>query len=929
MTKRIATWALPCIVLFFCLTSSGNAADVQSSVSTSRTYVNLPFTLQIQINNAASHDKPSIPEVDGLEIVPKGPPSRSFRTTIINGRTTQRNTLTYLYSVTATREGEFTIPAVKVVVNGEETQTSEVRVIATQSETDDLMFVEIAGKDNQIYVGEALQLTLKIWVRAYHDQQFNITLNEANMWTLISRQSKWGNFEEALREMGKNRRRPEGKLTLREDSEGKEHEYLLYEIDTTIYPDRPGELDGNDVRIILNYPEKLGRSRSPFAAFGDDFFGGAGGFGDDMFPGFGSHLRVTDVRPIITQTEVEPITVKPIPEQGRPVNYRGAVGDYRIISEASPTTVKVGDPIRLNIGIAGKGRLELLRAPPLTEQQDLIHEFKVPNQPLAGFVDGSQKIFSTTIRPLRKGTEQIPGIEYSFFNPKTEQFVSIKSDPITINVEEAELLALDAIVGNQTGTPTAALPNTPAGRRSATTMAEISQNVLASVARPNSFPSALLIFLLLPPIVVAAIALHLYRHSFSSLVSARYRFKKAMIRATTPQEVADGLEQFLQSRYRLPVSRTLRDQTVGSLRALGHYEIAIDVERLYHECDRDRDSKSTAHYSQNAQELVNTLCESNRRRGTQSRMHQAKAPYLNTKSALVLLALLISPSAASTTLASDSLPATQAVENTGFVVENPAAKVSTSPEPSRLTEDQINQMLAEASELYQTGISSQDESESSSSFSQAAERLQILVDAGITNDELFATLANAQARSGNTANAVANYRRALRYAPENQTYHDRLTEAETGLGTSLSPPRSQLARARTFNDFVLHFVSPKGMLVLALLAWTCSWAVIAWRLISGPQHWKLPMACLFLLAFTAIISYQLRVSEFLVDNQAVVTQSDISLREGDGNEFGIALETPFLGGDLVEVLDQRGSWHKVRLSGGQSGWLPSNALQMI
>ncbi len=398
MLKRTATWAIPYFILFFCMTSSGDGADVQSSVSTRETYVNLPFTLQIQIN-ATNHDKPIIPEVDGLIIVPKGPPSRSFRTTIINGRTTQRNTLTYLYSVTATREGEFTIPALTVVVNGEKALTSEVRIIATQSETDDLMFVEIAGKDDQIYVGEALQLTLKIWIRAYRDRKFNVTLSEANMWSLFSRQTKWGNFAETLRELAKNRQRPGGKLTLREDTEGQEREYLLYEIDATVYPDRPGKIDGDDVCIIMNYPEELGRSRSPFSVLGDDFFGGAGGFGDNMFSGFGSQVTVTKVRPIIAKTEVEPITVKPIPEQGRPVNYRGAVGEYRIISEATPTTVKVGDPIRLNIAIAGKGRMELLRAPPLTDQPDLIREFKVPNQPLAGFIDGSQKVFSTTIRP--------------------------------------------------------------------------------------------------------------------------------------------------------------------------------------------------------------------------------------------------------------------------------------------------------------------------------------------------------------------------------------------------------------------------------------------------------------------------------------------------------------------------------------------------
>jgi tetratricopeptide (TPR) repeat protein len=427
---------------------------------------------------------------------------------------------------------------------------------------------------------------------------------------------------------------------------------------------------------------------------------------------------------------------------------------------------------------------------------------------------------------------------------------------------------------------------------------------------------------------VAVIALHRYRHSFSSLISAKHRFKRSMARATTPQEVAHGLEQFLQRRYRLPASRTPQDQTVGSLRAFGHGEIAIEVERLYHECDRDTDSKSTVRYTKTAQELVNTLCESNGRRGSQHRLHQSNAPYLNTKSALTLLALLISPAATSTSLAIDSLPAQPTVEDMEST-ENAAEEAPIPAEPSRFSEDQIKNMVDEASVMYLTGMRSQEQSERMASFAEAAERLQFLVDSGITNDELFATLASAQVRSGNTAKAVANYRRALRYAPENQAYHDRLSEAETAQGLVLTVPSSQLDRARTLNDFVLHFCSPTGMLVLALLAWACAWALIAWRLISGPQPWKLPMACFILLALTAFASYQLRVSEFLLDNQAVVTQADVSLLEGDGNEFGILLETPFLGGDLVEVLDQRGSWHKVRLPDGQSGWLPSTALQII
>ena len=924
MRNLLALWASPCWLLFFCMASPIGAADVQTSVSTRETYVNLPFTLQIQINNAKSQDTPVIPPVDGLEIVLQGPPSRSYRTTIINGRTTQRNTLTYLYSVTATREGSFTIPAATVVVDGKETQTRAMRVIATQSETDDLLFVEIEGKDDEIYVGEALQMTLKIWVRAYRDQDFKVTLNEATMWSLISKQTQWGNFRESLQEMSKSRQRPGGKLTLREDSEGQAREYLLYEINATVYPDRPGKIDGDGVRVILNYPEKLGRTRSPFSALGDDFFGGSNGFGNDMFSGFGSQLTITSVRPIIAENEVEPITVKPIPEQGRPENYRGAVGQYRIISEASQAVVKVGDPITLNIGIEGKGPMDLLRAPALAEQKNLIHDFKVPNQPLAGFVDGSQKVFSTTIRPLTEDTKEIPGIEYSYFDPKQETFVSIKSDPIPVTVEAADVLALDAIVGTQSSESQTSTSPMPFGDAAQVKTSDFPNDVLSNIQRPSPIPVRLIVLILLPAIVVTALGLFQIRHYLSSFVSANYRFKKAMLKATEPLDIAVAMEQFLQHRYQLSPGTKLRNRTVGALRAAGLGEPAIEVERLYHDCERNADPCRTDKVREHAEKIAKTLDSLKIHRSP-----KANTRYLKAESALVLVACTLTLLANSTVHASNSQRLHPGTDAATFQNAEIAPHPAFTEDTSKLSEGQIQELLDEASSMYTNAMQAEDQVDSSKMLAKAAERLQVVAESGIVNDQLFATLADAQSRSGSPVQAVANYRRALRYAPSSQQHHHALLSAQAAIDSTATKPISQLQRVRTYNDVILRFVPPKGMLAVALLSWFIAWGIIAWRLVSGPQAWKMPTACMAVLAVTAFSSYQLRVSEFSVDDVAVVTQPKASLRAGDGMEFTVTSETPFQGGDVVEVLDQRGLWHKVQLGNGQSGWLPSSALQVI
>ncbi len=324
------------------------AAEVESDVSTRETYVGLPIVLRININNAVEHETPIMPDVDGLQIELAGPPSRSSRTMWINGRKTERTTVSYAFRVTPLREGTFTIPPIKVVADGLASITKAVRVVASKSETDDLMFVEIEGSENDIYVGQALNLKLKIWVRPYRNADYQLDFDEGDMWQSFSDQTAWGPFEDRLEELAQNRRRPGGRRVLREDSTGQEREYFLYELETTIYPDRPTTIDGQDVRIIMNYPVELGRSRSPFSLLGDDDFFGGSPFDDRMFGSFTSRLTVNKARPIVAEAAIEPIRVKPVPTQGRPGDYVGAVGQYSIIAEAAPRSVEVGEPITLH-----------------------------------------------------------------------------------------------------------------------------------------------------------------------------------------------------------------------------------------------------------------------------------------------------------------------------------------------------------------------------------------------------------------------------------------------------------------------------------------------------------------------------------------------------------------------------------------------------
>ncbi len=278
----------------------------------------------------------------------------------------------------------------------------------------------------------------------------------------------------------------------------------------------------------MNYPIEIGRSRGPFSMLEDDFFRGSL-LDDNPFGSFGRRLAVTKVRPIVADAMIEPILVKPIPSQNRPGDYVGAVGRYNIVAEAAPKSVEVGDPITLHLGIDGNGSMDVVRAPPLALQQDLVRDFKVNNEPLAGFVDGSRKVFTTTIRPLRDDVTEIPAIEYTYFDPQSEEFVTTKSKPIPIEVSKADVLALDAIVGSRGN------GRGPFAEESNSTTAPIvtpnlfaGTEVLASVERPTIWTPPVLRALLAPIAMFLLAAGFAFRSLPSSLVSSQQRFRKQL-----------------------------------------------------------------------------------------------------------------------------------------------------------------------------------------------------------------------------------------------------------------------------------------------------------------------------------------------------------------------------------------------------------------
>ncbi|QDU56926.1 BatD family protein [Aeoliella mucimassa] len=895
-----------------------SAADVRVGISSKDTYVGMPVRLQIQIRNAKDFDPPVMPTVDGVEIRSQGAPGKSTQITSINGVTTRTSSVTYSYELTPLRVGRFELPAITIRADGEEHQTRNIEFMASKSETGDLLFVEIAGKEKQIYVGQALDLTLKIWLRPYRDSERQLTLSAGDMWQMVSPRSSWGMFQDRMLEMAHNRERPGAKEVIRKDSDGVEHSYYLYQIEATIYPQSPGKIDAEDVHVIVDYPTQLGAARDPFGTFFDDLPGGMPSrMGRDDFPSpFGQRLVVRSTRPIVADAEVDPINVQPIPSEGRPDDYRGAVGEYQIVTEARQVVVKAGDPIELLIGIVGTGPMELVQAPPLDELPELTADFKVPRGPLAGFVQGDRKLFSASIRPRKAGIKEIPAIPFTYFDPLQQKYVTVHSKPVRIHVNEADTLAMDAIVGGQAG---ADVPSADDGMSPADTSATFhnasDNSVLSNESPRRAIPWSALVVIALPPTIVVGIGIAKYRSDCASLLArwgwGMHRIDARLTNAMTIPEVADELAHYLGVRLKLPSGRGDTSAILGRLRAWGEHSLAVRCERVFQAAQQVHASGVSRPVpvetiKQEAHAVVAGL-QSHllRSRRTPTPARQTKQNGLSPHRVANFLVLAMA-------MAANSL----------------AAAPSNTSQAALLTHDQQLALFNEANTAYQQAlqVTSDDSAEAKQGFADAAAKYELLVDSGIRNSQLFTNTANAYLQAGELGKAIAYYERALAIDPTHPTALTNLQHARRLLASRSS--ESAEATSVDLNDllplanqWLLERIGLRTLGMTALAGWCALWLVIGLRVIGRRFAWK-SLATVSALVTVLAASGYFANWPATSESQAIVTVAEVNLREGDGNRFsesGAKLSE----GDAVQVVKQRGDWLKVRQASGGDGWLRS------
>ncbi|MGJ8632430.1 MAG: hypothetical protein ACSHX7_00780 [Luteolibacter sp.] len=155
-------------------------------------------------------------------------------------------------------------------------------------------------------------------------------------------------------------------------------------------------------------------------------------YGKRVFRGFNDRVNVQ------TTLDVPKLSfeAKELPG-GAPAGFDNAVGNFTLGTAIKETDVTEGEPIAMDIVVSGKGNLDNLRSPRMTDESGWKVYDASPNQrgeerrELNGTV-----VFSQFIRPLEMKT-QIPSFKLVFFDPDKAAYETVTTESIPLAMKPA------------------------------------------------------------------------------------------------------------------------------------------------------------------------------------------------------------------------------------------------------------------------------------------------------------------------------------------------------------------------------------------------------------------------------------------------------------------------------------------------------------
>lgn len=335
---------------------------------------------------------------------------------IINGKRSDSNTTSYTYTLMPKAQGIFNVGAASIRVGGKNYTTSpkQIKVLQANSNTpgnsnsvaaDDgsryrgeTIFYRAIANKTKVYEQEAITLTFKLYIAT------RIGIQQLE-------DLKMPEFEGFITQTVENG--SQAQLSL-ETYNGRNYRTAVIQ-KMILFPQKAGQ---------ITIPKGMLQASITLPPDNDDD------------PIFGQ--RIVTSRKVFSA----PITIDvlPLPTEGKPTSFNGAVGQFQMTSKLTSGQPKTNEATTIKVNISGFGNIKLV-APPTLKFPDTFEvydpkinsDIKVEERGSRGY-----KEIEYYAVPRQTGTFTIDPVEFSYFDPDTRSYKTLKSDPIKLVVEKGK-----------------------------------------------------------------------------------------------------------------------------------------------------------------------------------------------------------------------------------------------------------------------------------------------------------------------------------------------------------------------------------------------------------------------------------------------------------------------------------------------------------
>ena len=400
------------LVLTLLMTSWAASAQVSFTVDApALTALGQPFRVAFTLDAEPDDGSFKAPSFEDFDVLAGPSVSTGHSVQFINGKQSSSYNCTYTYVLMPRENGTFTIGAASVRVDGKTytTKSMLIEVITEKQGTggnntgtspessigkDDIV-LRLKVSDTDLYKGESLRASLVLYTR--------VTVENIESLTMPPFDGFWS--QELTFDNAPSREEYNGRV------------YETYKItELLLSPQESGKIVIPEA-VMDVVAQVVVQDRRNY----DPIFGGR------------------QVYRVSRELKSAPVTinVKEFPA-GAPQSFNGAVGNFSLRSTMPEAEIDANSADQIELTISGTGNLKFITAPRITLPESFeVYDTKVvDNCKITATGTTGSLTYTYPFVARSAGTFTIPRIEFSFFNPDTQTYETLATEPFTLVVKD-------------------------------------------------------------------------------------------------------------------------------------------------------------------------------------------------------------------------------------------------------------------------------------------------------------------------------------------------------------------------------------------------------------------------------------------------------------------------------------------------------------